>query len=205
MPQPSLWLAGLALVWGVLYFGLRAYRIIKARFRAEQRRAEQDLFRAKERLELALDGGNLAEWHLDLANDMLNAGDGWVRFLGHTRSPKLTRGEQILDAVHVEDRDAVKGALVRALKGIEPQMEVEFRIAAHDGEWKWLQARGRVAERDANGRALSVSGTVADIDERKLVPLSPMPANAAEKLSEAEFYDLLAFLLAQRTGKVDRP
>jgi putative heme-binding domain-containing protein len=45
----------------------------------------------------------------------------------------------------------------------------------------------------------------SDIDERKLVPLSPMPANAAEKLSEAEFYDLLAFLLAQRTGKVDRP
>ncbi len=41
MPQPSLWLAGLALVWGVLFFGLRAYRIIKARFRAEQRRAEQ--------------------------------------------------------------------------------------------------------------------------------------------------------------------
>jgi diguanylate cyclase (GGDEF)-like protein/putative nucleotidyltransferase with HDIG domain len=41
MPQPSIWLAGLALVWGVLYFGLRAYRIFKARFRAEQRRAEQ--------------------------------------------------------------------------------------------------------------------------------------------------------------------
>ncbi|HZL92316.1 MAG TPA: HD domain-containing phosphohydrolase, partial [Vicinamibacterales bacterium] len=41
MPQPSLWLAGLALVWGVLYFGLRAYRIFTARFRAEQRRAEQ--------------------------------------------------------------------------------------------------------------------------------------------------------------------
>ena len=41
MPQSSLWLASLALVWGVLYFGLRAYRIIRARFRAEQRRAEQ--------------------------------------------------------------------------------------------------------------------------------------------------------------------
>ena len=41
MPQPSLWLTSLALVWGVLYFGLRAYRIFKARFRAEQRRAEQ--------------------------------------------------------------------------------------------------------------------------------------------------------------------
>jgi len=41
MPQPPLWLTSLALVWGVLYFGLRAYRIFKARFRAEQRRAEQ--------------------------------------------------------------------------------------------------------------------------------------------------------------------
>ena len=41
MPQPSLWLASLALAWGVLYLGVRAYRIFKARFRAEQRRAEQ--------------------------------------------------------------------------------------------------------------------------------------------------------------------
>ena len=41
MPQPPLWLTSLALVWGVLYFGLRAYRIFRARFKAEQRRAEQ--------------------------------------------------------------------------------------------------------------------------------------------------------------------
>jgi len=38
-----------------------------------------------------------------------------------------------------------------------------------------------------------------DIDERKQVKLSPMPANVAEKLSEPEFYDLVAFLLQQRT------
>ena len=41
MPQLSLWLAGLALVWGVLYLGLRAYRVLSARIRAEQKRAEQ--------------------------------------------------------------------------------------------------------------------------------------------------------------------
>jgi len=41
MPQQSYWLASLALVWGVLYFGLRAYRIFLARFQAEQRRAQQ--------------------------------------------------------------------------------------------------------------------------------------------------------------------
>ena len=42
MTQLSLWLASLVLVWGVLYFGLRAYRIFKARFRAEQQTRRAD-------------------------------------------------------------------------------------------------------------------------------------------------------------------
>src|SRR3970282_364992 len=41
MPQQSYWLASLALVWGVIYFGLRAYRVFLSRFHAEQRRAQQ--------------------------------------------------------------------------------------------------------------------------------------------------------------------
>ncbi len=44
-----------------------------------------------------------------------------------------------------------------------------------------------------------------EIEERKAVALSPMPANVAEKLTEAEYFDLLAYLLTQRTGKPDRP
>jgi len=49
----------------------------------EQRRAEASLSQAKARLEMALDGGNLAEWHYEVGADELYAGDGWVRFLGH--------------------------------------------------------------------------------------------------------------------------
>ena len=41
MPQPPLWLTGLVLAWGVLYLGIRVYRLVKAKFKAEQRRAEQ--------------------------------------------------------------------------------------------------------------------------------------------------------------------
>src|SRR5205807_1482603 len=43
----------------------------------------------------------------------------------------------------------------------------EVRVPTRTGEWKWLQARGRVVERDAEGRALRVSGTIADIDSRR--------------------------------------
>ena len=40
---------------------------------------------------------------------------------------------------------------------------------------------------------------LSDIEDRKLVALSPMPANVAEKLPDSEFFDLMAFLLSQRT------
>ena len=135
----------------------------------EQRRAERGLQQAKDRLEMALDGGNLAEWHYDAATDELYAGDGWVRFLGHEISPPFTHGRQFFATIHPDDAASARDAWVRALKGEAPQYEIELRARTHSGDWKWLHARGRVTERDAEGRALRMSGMVADIDMRKMV------------------------------------
>src|SRR3954470_4050418 len=135
----------------------------------EQRRAERNLQQAKERLEMALDGGNLAEWHYEAASDDLYAGDGWVRFLGHQISPPFTHGSEFFATIHPDDAPAARDAWVRALKGIAPEYEIELRARKHDVSWKWLHALGRVTERDADGRALRLSGMVADIDLRKKV------------------------------------
>jgi putative heme-binding domain-containing protein len=40
-----------------------------------------------------------------------------------------------------------------------------------------------------------------DVDEKLVTQSSPMPANVADLVPEAEFYDLLAYLLAQRAAK----
>jgi putative heme-binding domain-containing protein len=49
---------------------------------------------------------------------------------------------------------------------------------------------------DSQGKELRVP--LADIDDRALSPLSPMPANVADLVPEGDFYDLLAFLLSQQ-------
>ena len=144
----------------------------------EQRRAERAVFEAKERVELALDGGNLAEWHFDVEHDELYAGDGWVRFLGHGRSPAVGKGAMLYDMMHPEDRSRSRGIMVRALKGELEEYVDEFRVPTRAGDWKWLQARGRVVERDAEGRALRVSGTIADIDSRKRAETALQEAEA---------------------------
>ncbi|HET7197308.1 MAG TPA: PAS domain S-box protein, partial [Burkholderiales bacterium] len=150
----------------------------------EQRRAERGLAVAKERLEMALDGGNLAEWHFDLESDELYAGDGWVRFLGHDRSPPISRGSQLNGLVHPDEAAATREQLVRVLKGAAPEYDVEFRLRTREGDWKWLHCRGRVTER-AGGRAKRMSGIVADIDARKR-------AEAAAAERDRRFRDVAA-------------
>ncbi len=143
----------------------------------EQRRAERSLSQAKERLEMALDGGNLAEWHYDAVNDELYAGDGWVRFLGHADSPTVTRGAEFFATIHPDERESARAAWVGALKGAVAEYETEFRAALRGGGWKWLHARGRVTERDAGGRGLRMSGIVADIDAQKRAELAVSEAD----------------------------
>jgi diguanylate cyclase (GGDEF)-like protein len=55
-----------------------------------------------------------------------------------------------------------------ALTGAAPLYYAEFRISRRSGAWLWIRARGRVVERDAQGRALRLAGTYADIHERKV-------------------------------------
>ena len=143
----------------------------------EQRSAERSLARAKERLERALDGGDLAEWHIDMGSGAIFAGDGWTRFLGHSASPRLTTLADLYAQIHEADQAAFREAFVGALKGLAPEFSREFRLRHRDASWRWLHARGRVTERDAAGRASRLSGTLADIGERK---------RAEEALREAE-------------------
>lgn len=51
---------------------------------------------------------------------------------------------------------------------------------------------------DEQGKELRLKSS--DIEERRQTTLSPMPANVAEKITEAEYYDLLQYLLEQKTA-----
>src|SRR5262249_55053111 len=52
---------------------------------------------------------------------------------------------------------------------------------------------------DQQGKEVRVAKK--DVEERSVSPLSPMPANFAEQVSEPDFYNLFASLLAETPGK----
>jgi diguanylate cyclase (GGDEF)-like protein/PAS domain S-box-containing protein len=134
------------------------------------RRREQTqaaLRESEERLDLCVDGADLAMIDWDMVSDRMVFGDGWQRLLGYEKSELVERSLTLLQMVRTEDVALAREALVSHLKGQTPMIEAEVRMRHKDGHWGWVLARGRAVERAADGRALRVTGIAMDITRRK--------------------------------------
>ena len=75
----------------------------------------------------------------------------------------LTRQGEV-PAIHPQDMPLVMQRLRSHLQGETPLFTSEHRMdLAGDGDWAWVRARGRVVERDHEGRPLRIAGTARDI------------------------------------------
>jgi diguanylate cyclase (GGDEF)-like protein/PAS domain S-box-containing protein len=129
-----------------------------------------ELRAAHERLEMALDGSNVALWDTDLRTGRVYLGEAWAAIVGAPREDRVATTDELLALVHPDDVAAVRRASLEAMKGLRAEYAVEHRVKARSGEWRWILSRGRVTERDpASGRALRMIGTNVDITDRRRV------------------------------------
>ncbi|MFO1323471.1 MAG: EAL domain-containing protein [Burkholderiales bacterium] len=150
--------------------------------RQKQTEAERD--RATQRLNTALHGSNLILVDVD-PTGVVFLSERWNELLGGPPQETYTTFEALMAITHEDEREGILREYVDALTGRKSEYQVEHRVRAYDGTWKWIRSRGRVVERDAHGRALRIAGINEDITARKL---------AEEQLgrSESRFRSLLA-------------
>lgn len=122
----------------------------------------------EERTSLALEGARLAQWDWDIVENSVIYNSVWWDLIGVQPGEIDCSPAAMLERVHVEDRVAVNSAVKDFFIGKVPFLETEFRFATPGNGWKWIQTRGKVFERDSNGRAVRALGTHVDITERKL-------------------------------------
>jgi signal transduction histidine kinase len=140
---------------------------------------------AKERLDLALQAANILIWDWDARRTNVFLGGSWSIILkvGNETSAKTL--DELAQMVHADDLPRVKQTVVASLKGKDPEYMAEYRIKTLAGGWVWSLSRGRVVERDAEGRALRMTGVNVDIDDRKRAEVELLAAVQREKeLSE---------------------
>ena len=113
--------------------------------------------------------GNLGHWYLNFTTGRVLFNPLKVQVLGFSMDelPEKVHYTFFTEKVHPDDYDPMMQAMYDALSGQSEIYECEYRIQDKSGHWKWFQDRGRVTQRDEQGRAILAAGIVFDITDKK--------------------------------------
>jgi diguanylate cyclase (GGDEF)-like protein/PAS domain S-box-containing protein len=185
------WTCGVAwLVFGLMSGGAlilvqRRRKVLEdlAAARADEQAA------AAEKVELALNGANLGLWEWDMLSDQFTVDGRAAAMLGYTEDELNGGAIDWRSMARADDIPGMEAALAAHLADSARSFEAEYRVRHRAGHWMWVQSRGRVVERAADGKPLRMLGTRMDISARKL---------AEAEIAHLAFYDGLTNLPNRR-------
>lgn len=154
----------------------------------DRKRAEEELARAKERLELALEASSLSIWEYDIRERLVVLDEHWAELIGGAPGETVAAPEELMRRVHPEDAPRMVRAAAATIRGGAAFFQEEVRIQCPEG-WKWILCSGKVDARDADGRAVRMVGTNRDITQHK---------SAEERIHHWAYFDRLTNLPNRR-------
>ena len=143
---------------------------------------EAELRTLAERFSRSQDYANIGTWDWNIQTGELYWSDRIACLFGHPAGVLETTFANFLNAVHPDERQAVRNAIDASVEHDTPY-EIEHRVVWPDGQVRWLLERGAVV-RDTDGRPLHMLGVVQDIDDNKRTRLAL--ARSEQRLREAQ-------------------
>jgi PAS domain S-box-containing protein len=125
-------------------------------------------------------------WEWDLATDVLGDIDEGERLLGY---PMNTLGHTQADwdrVVHPDDRALIDKAFDAHVRGDEPMYRAVYRARAADGQWRWIEERGRIVEWGRDGQPRRMFGTQTDATLLRELEQAQRDRLAAEAANSAK-------------------
>jgi hypothetical protein len=132
-----------------------------------QKRAEQELAERRDTLALASSAAGLLTWTWSPAEDVMAVDDRFAEVLGLPEGCREILVAQWRARVHPDDAERLLSVGRDLVEGRSDSFDVVYRLRRPEGGWRWILDRGRVAERDAEGRARRIYGVALDVDERQ--------------------------------------
>jgi two-component system cell cycle sensor histidine kinase/response regulator CckA len=112
---------------------------------------------------------NIGHWEFDLQANRAELAETTYQILGLTPGPELEDANECTrqwqEAIHPDEREAVRQATVRALERGE-RFSVEYRLVRPDGEIRFVHSSGEMT-RDEAGQPRRVFGFVQDVTQRR--------------------------------------
>ena len=139
-----------------------AYGIAALRARADRALAKEAL-RQEERYRALVVASAQIVWTTNAQGEVADDIPTWRAFTG--QSEQEIKGWGWTEAVHPDDRQSTAALWSRAVE-TRSLYDTQFRVRRHDGEYRYLAARG-VPVLEADGSIREWVGTCTDITERK--------------------------------------
>ncbi len=125
----------------------------------------KSFFGVDSRFEDALMATETGVWEWNIQSGEINWSQSIYAIHGLKVGEVERNFQEVKNFVYEEDQDYVNSAISDAIEG-KKDYEAEFRIVWPDKSLHWVAGRGRVI-RDESGKAVSMIGTVRNIDKRK--------------------------------------
>lgn len=133
----------------------------------ELQRIRELLDDAYHRLDATLIAAEVGIWVWDCDSNRVFADKDMIKIYGLDQEDVFGVSlERFLEQIHPDDRHRVLQALYRTIQSGE-LYEDEHRIKQADGSIKWVISRGRVTEREKDGKERTMIGILIDITSRK--------------------------------------
>lgn len=114
----------------------------------------------------ALDCAEMGLCVLHLERDEVSYDAGFCRLIGLQPSQVSTGMEHLYRMVPEEDAVLLREALDAHLAGETEFLRLDHRVNRADGETIWIETRGRVSRRNANGQPAEVTAVIQDCTRR---------------------------------------
>ncbi|MDD4627489.1 MAG: PAS domain S-box protein, partial [Syntrophomonas sp.] len=131
--------------------------------------AEELLKESEDRWSSALECSGNGVWDWDAVTNRVFFSKEWKSMLGYEEHEVGDSLQEWESRVHPEDWERIQVELQKHFDGQTPVYGSEHRLRTRDGSYKWLLDRGKVINRDEEGKVLRVIGTHTDITEIKKV------------------------------------
>jgi PAS domain S-box-containing protein len=156
--------------WGLFSFfpvqigGLPGLRVMVVDI-TRKKEMEQKYRENEERLNLAIESASLSIWDWDLETGILKSTGQSAEALSAPFEQLQGHVNAIEDLINPEDLPGLMKRAQRHFVEKTPFFETRFRVRGDNGEWRWIQMRGRVIARDDRGLPRKMTGIYQDVTE----------------------------------------
>ncbi|MBW8458653.1 MAG: EAL domain-containing protein [Thiobacillus sp.] len=162
-------LLGLLVLAGILLLYWLVAPLVRKLIISKQEAAEINarLQDVEARWRFALDSTGAGVWDLDVPTNRILLAGRCMAMLGFSDDEIGTSIDDWQQRIHPDDLSALMSAHQQLFDGSCDTFTNEHRKRCKDGSWKWIQAYGMVAARDAANVPVRMIGTYLDISERR--------------------------------------